>query len=172
MFTYVQNYYILFGMVYTNEQKAGALAALRANNGNISKTARMLKINTITLRSWREAAKTSPELSAKVAGKVEEISSRLDKIIHLLITEIPNKIENANLSQLTAALGTAIDKKNLLLGKPTSISESRSEKQRYQAAMDDLIKQAAKDGIKISPAEAIDLLESHLPEIRKHVTIH
>ncbi len=42
--------------VYTEQQKAEALAALIENGGNVKATARQLGINRITLTTWRDKA--------------------------------------------------------------------------------------------------------------------
>ncbi|WP_019585232.1 transposase [Deinococcus apachensis] len=78
---------------YTHEQKVAILAALAANNGNISKTARETGVSRDKLREWQASTlQTSPEvvtlkkeLSDSYRSKLKRArEAALDRMLELL----------------------------------------------------------------------------------------
>lgn len=107
---------------YSDEQRASALAALKANNGNVNKTAREIGIPEPTLRTWslREDAYPVPhELQEQKNG---ELTVELKTLAHALLRSALDKSDdkNANIQQVVTSLGIVIDKLNLLEGGATS----------------------------------------------------
>lgn len=154
---------------YTDEQKAEALAVLKANGGNLTRTAGATGIPRKTLAEWSKGNHVSDAAEALIPQKVDELADKLEKIAHLISDSLPEKIEKAGLRDASVSLGVVIDKRNLLIGKPTSISESRSDKARYETAIQQLIDEMKRLGEKIDRPEAIRLLQPHLPEINQYV---
>jgi transposase-like protein len=108
---------------YTDEQRASALAALEANAGDVRKTARELGIPEATLRLWKQG-KRHPEAAAMCAAKKAPLAEALREVARQLLESIPSKIDESSLSQVAVAMGIAVDKAQLLDGKPTGIQDT------------------------------------------------
>lgn len=111
---------------YSDQQRAEALAALDANEGNLSETARDTGIPRQTLQEWQRGRVPEgvPELRQE---KKQSLADRLEALAHTLIDVMPEKAADASLQQVATSFGIAVDKMRLLRGEPTSIEESRQE---------------------------------------------
>lgn len=154
---------------YTDEQKAEALAVLKANAGNITRTAQHTGIPRKTLAEWSKGNHVSAQAEEMIEEKVDELADKLEKIAHMITDSMPEKIERAGLRDASVSLGVVIDKRNLLIGKPTSISENRTDKARYETAIQQMMDEMKRLGEIIDRNEAIRLLQPHLPEINQYV---
>ncbi len=101
---------------YSDEDRAQALAALAANNGNTNKTAEQIGVPEATLRLW---AKTSAVPAEVCEQKKKDLASRLDDLAHALIDDLarPERIAEADYQKAATALGIAMDKAALLRGQ-------------------------------------------------------
>ena len=106
---------------YSDADRAAALAALDANGGNLAGTARQLGMPRKTLAEWA-AGRTPPGMADLRQQKRGDLATELEGIAYKLVEAMPGKIEGANLQQLATSLGIAVDKVQLLKGKPTSIT--------------------------------------------------
>lgn len=104
---------------YSDNDKAAALAALDTNDGNVYKTAQQLGIPRKTLESWANNAGVNDDVANLRQHKKGEIADRLEDLVHQLIDAMPGKIGDANLQQAATTLGIAVEKIQLLRGKPT-----------------------------------------------------
>lgn len=109
---------------YSDEDRADALAALAANGGNVTGTARQLGVPRNTLLMWSRGDR-HPEALADAIPKKLGLADRLDEVARLLVDAMPAKIAKASLAQLAVAAGIAIEKARLLRGQPTAIDERR-----------------------------------------------
>jgi hypothetical protein len=109
---------------YSDSQKAEYLAALDLNGGNVNGTAKQLGIPSKTLENWSLGKNQHPDVANMGGEKKEQLVDRMDKIVHQLLDVIPDKIPEANLTQLSTAYGIMYDKIRLERGQPTSITES------------------------------------------------
>ena len=160
---------------YSAEDKASALAVVQTTN--VRKSARLLGIPRSTLKNWTKGEGVTGVTQEMVAEKTKALSDRFEQIANTLTGALldKEKIAKATLSQVAVAAGIAVDKMNILRNSPTRIVQTvtdRNERQRYETAVKDLIKVAKKEDITIEPAEAIELLESHLPNIRTVLEVH
>jgi hypothetical protein len=112
--------------------KAAALAALEANSNNYTRTARDLtqsgtRISATTLRRWH--AETGDRKSAAIEARMPQaratIADRLRAFVDAALQVAPDKLHDANLRDVMTGVGIAVDKLQLLEGKPTSIDEVR-----------------------------------------------
>ena len=103
---------------YGPEEKAAAIVAIEANNGNVNLTATQLGIPERTLRYWNDHKERFRELGVQKRAMLD----KLDVTTHLLIDSMPAKIADASLSQTATAYGILMDKSQLLKGLPTSIN--------------------------------------------------
>lgn len=113
---------------YSDEQAAHALAALKANGGNMQKTARMLGIPRTTLRQWagqviKSVPKTVP--AQLIMDKTVEIADRLEHVALLAVgPDMDTALASASAKDRAIVAGIAIEKRQLLIGAPTSRTES------------------------------------------------
>jgi transposase-like protein len=115
---------------YSDSQKAEALAAVDANGGNVSATAAALGIPQKTLDCWFRKRGVNPEVAQMRLGKKEDLADRLEDLAHKLLDSATAKIGDANLSNVTVALGISIDKMRLLREQPTSITAALTDDER------------------------------------------
>lgn len=115
---------------YSERDRAAALAALEANDGNLTRTANQLGMSTSTLRRWRnhqaDPSITGPIKSATAAelpAARASIADRLRDFIHAALDVSDGKLEDANLQQTFVAIGISVEKAQLLDGKPTGIEK-------------------------------------------------
>ena len=106
---------------YSDAERAEALAALDANGGDVSKTARQLGIPRVTLLGWA-SGRVHPSVSELRQSKKEGLADRLEAVAHQLLDLFPDKAKDANLQQVATSFGIAIDKMRLLREQPTSIA--------------------------------------------------
>lgn len=112
---------------YPDTFRAEALAALDANDGNVSRTAREIGMPESTLRSWANGV-GKRRISAELRGeKRGDLADRLEDIAWKLVNGIDEKdIEGASLVQKTTAFGICVDKMRLLRNQATEISAEAS----------------------------------------------
>ncbi|NJL03082.1 MAG: transposase [Spirulinaceae cyanobacterium SM2_1_0] len=107
---------------YSDQEKAGALAVLDANSGDVRKTARILGIPYTTLREWCITGPHNDVAELRKHKKID-LAQRLEQIARELTYALPYKIKAANLQQTATSMAIAIDKMQLLRGQPTSIAD-------------------------------------------------
>jgi len=111
---------------YTDNDRARTLAALQANNGNITRTSRDTGVSASTIRHWRD--NTSETVAATRDQKVATLAEELETLAYKLAWALPERIEGANLGQVTTSLGIVIDKLQLLQGQPTEITKNETHR--------------------------------------------
>lgn len=114
---------------YSDEQVAHALAVLTSNGGNLLKTSRATGVERATLRAWQagELRQHKPDVvNEKREGKEQAISDKLETFAHKAAERASGDEFVAELKgkDLLIAAGIAIEKVQLLRGRPTSRSES------------------------------------------------
>lgn len=119
---------------YSDNEKAGALAALDANGGNVNQTAKQLGIPRKTLGMWAHNRHLSADVADIRQEKRKELSARLEDLAHTLVDILPGKLPKASVRDLAGALIVAVDKMQLLKGAPTAISKDVSERTNEERA--------------------------------------
>lgn len=107
---------------YTDEDKAAALAMLDANDGNVKGTADSLGIPESTLRSWKNDRGTPRNIAELRDKNRGELSDRIFNLTHLVLDNLPEKLDEASAKDLFVSLGILVDKLQLLKGQPTNHS--------------------------------------------------
>lgn len=105
---------------YSDEERANALATLKANGGKVSLTARQLGIPEVTLRQWASGLR-HPEAMQMSESKSALLADHLEEVAFKLVKAMPKKIEKAGLQQVAVSLGISVEKVKLLRGEPTEI---------------------------------------------------
>lgn len=121
---------------YSDEARAAALAALEANAGNVTRTARETGVPRATLQLWAAAPDRAapPELrqekrveAADVYASIrDKASALLDKALDLISPEAL-AADTKLLVAVSTVGGTATDKGQLLAGKPTENVKQKVE---------------------------------------------
>ncbi len=102
---------------YTDEMKAEALAALTANAGDLSKTAREMNLPRKTLESWSRGLRGEPPANM-CQDKEADLASRFEAFVgRVLELTTDADIQKAPLDRRMVAAGIAVDKAALLRGK-------------------------------------------------------
>lgn len=111
---------------YSDEQKAEALAALDANGGNVSKTARELGIKRTVLQQWKTRG-VPTSVTQMSHEKKAPLADRLDALAHTLLDDLEMvDARSGTINNRAVALAIAVDKARLLRGEPTTINENRN----------------------------------------------
>lgn len=124
---------------YSDNDKAVALATLDANDGNIRKAAKILKLPESTLTDWANNRGICPEVTEIREEKKAELADKLEEVAHALTDNILLRAQSdfsvlTPLKDLAVSLGIAIDKMQVLKGQPTSISKDVSEHSNEERA--------------------------------------
>ena len=117
---------------YSETDMQEAIAAVRANNGNVMRAWRELggRFPRATIQSWVKGTRRAAEAEkAEVAGvnlgDARQVE-RFDRIIDAYQEHVlrPEVVAKANAVQAMTAVGIASDKKRAILGKPEHYSAS------------------------------------------------
>jgi len=106
---------------YSDAERAQALAALAANDGNLKRTSRQLLIPPRTLRRWRD----DPGGGGEIAPQKKALADSLEALAWQLIEWMPDAIPTANLTALATSFGILVDKMRLLRADGPSEAEER-----------------------------------------------
>lgn len=98
---------------YSDADKARAYVALQANEGNVKRTARDLRIPVSTLRLWRNEWRDigPPNLDDPIVqAEITDFIENAERIRNKALMEIENKIPSGSLAQLSTVVGVLDDK--------------------------------------------------------------
>lgn len=114
---------------YDDKFRASAVVMLEAagypdKEGALMTVARHLGMPHNTLRNWYHAERNPPPSELRQDIK-KSLSEMLEDIAYKLIEAMPGKVLDASLQQTATSMAIAIDKMQLLSGKPTDIVENR-----------------------------------------------
>lgn len=107
---------------YSDEQRASAVAAVAANNGNVQGTATKLGIPHMTLKHW-VVGEAQPEAMKDGNAKKPVLGDMFESIAIKLVGIADRKAEELNAKDAMIAAGVAVDKMRLLRGQSTAITE-------------------------------------------------
>lgn len=158
--------------VYSDEEKAAALAALDANGGNVNGTAQVLDIPEATLRAWAEGRNQHPSVAEMHERKKGELAEKFETVAHMLLdvtTDDAEGMRKTNVRDRMIAAGVAVDKKLLLTGKPTAIVERRDPAWLWRETVRKAVERAKSAGVELTEAEAIRQLVEWKPEARQYL---
>jgi transposase-like protein len=105
--------------VYSDEDRANALAALAANGGNIEQTARQLGLPRKTVSNWASGNR-HPEAAHLGRRKKKDLADALEAVAWKIAGALARKINAASLSSAAIALGICIEKMRLLREQATA----------------------------------------------------
>jgi hypothetical protein len=119
---------------YTDNDKAGALAALDANNGNVNRTARQIGIPRTTLIEWMYNRHVSSDVSDIRQEKKVSLAEKFEQLAEKLVDDLIIRVGQGKFVEEATAAAIAIDKMQLLRGAPTSISDVTQHTNEERAA--------------------------------------
>jgi len=164
---------------YSAEDKAAALVTLKSCGGKVNQAARLLGVPRRTLAYWNRGdgvAEVTPELIEEKRGALKQafdvIAARITGVMGLKLDQLEHDqtaLSKVSIKDLSIAAGISTEKALLLGGSPTKITETRSDAQRYESAVKQMIDECAANGCEVDRKEAIKLLSVHLPEINEYV---
>lgn len=107
---------------YSEEDKAAALALLELNEGNITRTARALKMPSTTLRQWRDGEHINGDVAKKRDGKKGELTVLFEEVLRIYAERAleQDAIDETKGKDAVIAMATALDKLQLLNGGATA----------------------------------------------------
>ncbi len=108
---------------YSDNDRALALAALAANAGNITRTAKDLGIPAGTIRGWAKGL-CHPDVADLRDQKKPALADALEAVVRGMVAALPAKIEAAPFQQVATSIGILIDKMRLLRNEPTEIART------------------------------------------------
>jgi hypothetical protein len=119
---------------YDRKFKAKVLLAYH-ETGNLKGTARQFGIPPSTLRTWTKQQLDKPDLAIEKAKEAfdDKLIEDAEEIAELAITRLKTQIQresNPKLRDLLAVWTTALDKRSIAQGQPTSIKENRNSLDR------------------------------------------
>ncbi len=108
---------------YSDDERAGTLAALDANRGNALQTSKQLGIPRTTIKRW-VAEGVNPDVTVLRHEKRRELSEKLEDIAHALSDNILKRAQTTDeeipLKDFATSLGIVIDKMQVLRGMPSA----------------------------------------------------
>jgi transposase-like protein len=111
---------------YSDEEKALALVALDFNGGNLHRTARELSIPRKTLAEWATGRNQNPDVAKMRQLHGDDLAVRVEAMAWQLLNSItPEKMQKANLLQLSRAVCMFVDKMLLLRGCKCGAAQGR-----------------------------------------------
>jgi len=134
--------------VYTDDQRANALAALAANGGKetpgaISLTARQLGMPDRTLRQWANAERR-PQALALSEQRKGDLASAFEVIAWQILDSIcPEDFKKEPLSRRMVAAAIAVDKMRLLREQATHLSGQTMDPEARDKRLLELLRAAA-----------------------------
>lgn len=113
---------------HSEDDKARVFVCLRANNGNVKRTARDTGIHPATVRRWKMAWEENedsvPDVSL-VALEATNFVAEAERVRDKALSELERKIPSATPSALVAMVGMLTDKVALVRGLATTRVEHK-----------------------------------------------
>ena len=106
---------------YSDEEKANALAALAANNGNVHLTAEQLSIPRTTLLQWANG-NCHPDVVVASTGKKGPLADYLEDLVYDITGVLRGKLADTDAKDLFIGVGICVDKIRILRDQPTAIT--------------------------------------------------
>lgn len=153
---------------YSDKEKATALAALDANEGNVAKTAKTIGIPRKTLSEWAVDRFVNEDVAEIRLDKKKELADELEDLAYQLVGAIPRFVRSpfTKLQEVANTLGIAIEKCELLRGRPTGRTEIVPGENR-QWAESQLLEVMRE--FNLSRDEALEQVKEHAPKVAEWI---
>ena len=123
-------------MAYPDAIKAGALAVLESNDGNVYRTAKDLGLPNTTVESWSNGQFVNNEVSEIGKQKKEDLADIFERIARASLERAAGQIDEASYAQTVTGAAIAVDKMRLLRDQSTAnVAVARPEHEYIAAAV-------------------------------------
>ena len=119
---------------YSDSDKAGALAALDANEGNVNRTAKQIGLPRKTLAMWASNRHLSADVADIRQEKKISLAEKFEELAEKLVDDLIARVGEGKFVEEATAAAIATDKMQLLRGSPTAISKDVSERTNEERA--------------------------------------
>lgn len=107
-------------------KKAAALAAIEANLKPAGQVAKAAKVSRATIYNWKREASESPELTAAVQAKREQLAAKMEALAGGIADKLLSDLDAVTWdNKAGTVLGIVTDKWLALTGQAQSITETR-----------------------------------------------
>lgn len=151
--------------IYTDKERAHALAVLDVCEGDASEASRKLKIPRRTLAEWQSGRIARVQTASVRQEEKENLADAFERVARLCVTRLTESdiIEKCNRpSELSTVAGTAVDKMRLLRGQAPPGADADSLRIVVEEAVGALVGLCTSAGIALSQEEA----RSRIQELR------
>lgn len=155
--------------VYSDEDKAAALALLDFNRGNVYRTAKLLGIPDSTLDEWAKGRNMSAAVPKMRERKKGELAEKFEEIAHMALDatiDDPEGLRKAGPQARIVVAGVATEKKLLLTGNPTQITRHVEAQATAEQAVKRLLELARERDPSVTKKQVVERLCEHRPELR------
>ncbi len=128
---------------YTDAQKAAALAALDANQGNIKRTSAQCGIPRQTLQSWTNQDRKI-EVEKLRVKKRGDLAEKMEFFLMAALEVLPARIKQASFRDLATGIGIVSDKLAYIKGLDNARSSSSQPVLEAEQRLEQIIKAAEK----------------------------
>lgn len=169
---------------YSPKERGAALALLDFNNGNIQKTASQLKVPRTTLNEWDKGRHLDTETALEHQRRRIDIDGALDEVVYDYFIAMRAKLKEkkTSLYHMQGGVSILLDKRNVLMGRPTAISASltgpslpanpaSNQTAAYEKIIVEVIADAAARGEVFTRAQAIAQIIELKPEAKEFIAI-
>jgi hypothetical protein len=112
--------------VYSDREKAEALALLDTNDGNFYRTAQQSGIPRSVLQHWAKGGGLSADVPLLRQQKTLEYGGRFGELLEVILDSVsPEDLAKASLKDKFISAAVAFDKRQLAYGQPTQLTEHR-----------------------------------------------
>jgi hypothetical protein len=112
--------------VYSDREKAEALALLDTNDGNFYRTAQQSGIPRSVLQHWAKGGGLSADVPLLRQQKTLEYGGRFGELLEVILDSVsPEDLRKASLKDKFISAAVAFDKRQLAYGQPTQLTEHR-----------------------------------------------
>ncbi len=154
--------------VYSDREKAEALALLDINGGNFYRTAQALGIPRADIQHWAKGKGVSADVSILRQQKTLEYGTRFGELMEMILDSVtPADLERASLKDKFISAAVAFDKRQLAFGQPTQINESIRDS--LEAVLARWIAVAAERGHTVTRDEAVAKMIELRPETKRYL---
>jgi hypothetical protein len=108
---------------YSDDTKASVLATLKANDGNVAKTAREAEVPRQTIESWKNGIGINDDVLNIQHVKKEDLKDLHKLIAVKSLGLLQNKLGDCSAQQLSTIAAISTDKMLVLSGEANSITQ-------------------------------------------------
>lgn len=155
---------------HSDEKKAAILAGLKANGGNVAKTAKDAGVPRTTLENWKQGIGINDDVTNISHVKKEELRDLHKLIAVKALGLLGKKLAECSGAQLSTIAAISTEKMLLLEGEATSITKDATDrKAEYESLVTRIMARAKDRGESPTRDEVIALIVERKPEAKEYL---